>query len=408
MTRVQTVVRSGADPWLVIGCGCLLAFLSFGPRASLGLFFAPITADNGWSRDVFSLSLALQNLFWGIGQVFIGGVADRYGTLKVFWGGALCYGLGLTLMTVSADPLVFHLGAGALIGLGLAGASFNLVLASFGKLLPEDKRSQAYGFGTAASSMGQFIFAPLSVGLIASAGWQAGLLTFAALLLLVLPLALPLRTPPLGHAPVSGQSSIREALSDAARHPSFVFLVLGFFTCGFQLAFITVHLPPYLRDIGLGPEVGGWTLAMIGLFNIVGSLGAGWLGTRMPKPYLLSAIYLARSLAIIALLVLPPSAMVSMAFGAAMGLLWLSTVPLTAGLIGVMFGTRFMATLYGIAFLSHQVGGFLGVWLGGVLYEATGSYDSIWWGSVALGVASGLINLPIREKPAPQLQRAAA
>ena len=409
---------------LIILSGCLIAAIGFGPRASMGFFQQPIIQANGWGRDVFALALAIQNLVWGIGQPFMGAIADRFGTLRVLWAGLALYALGLFLMTVSTTPLALNLTAGVLIGFGLAGSSFNLVLAALGKLLPPEKRSMAFGFGTAAGSFGQFLFSPLSVVLIRDYGWTNALMVFAAITLLAMPLALALATPPQGKAQVNAagevvaQQTIRQALSEAFHHRSYVLLVLGFFTCGFQLAFITVHLPSYFKDVGLPPEVGGITLALVGLFNVVGSLSAGWLGTRMPKRFILAFIYLARSIVTVGLLLSiayihqPVSlfgyqttvgVVSALLFGAFTGLLWLSTVPPTAALVSIMFGPRYMAMLYGFAFFSHQVGSFLGVYLGGVLYEKTGSYDVVWWLSVALGLISALINLPISEKPSPRM-----
>jgi MFS family permease len=332
-------------------------------------------------------------------------VADRFGALRVLSAGAVLYALGLVVMAYATTPSLLHLGAGVLIGFGLSGCSFNLVLGAFGKLLPEKWRPMAFGAGTAAGSFGQFLFPPIGNVLIESFGWHLALVIFAASVLLVLPLSLALATRPApggaspsGPAPAPGQS-IRQALSEAFQHRSYVLLVLGFFTCGFQLAFITAHLPAYLKDAGLSAAVGGWTLAVIGLANAFGSLSAGWLSTRMPKRWLLAWIYLGRSVAIAAFILLPVSPVTSIAFGVAIGLLWLSTVPPTSSLVMLMFGTRYMAMLYGFAFFSHQVGGFLGVWLGGLFYEAYGNYTLVWWLSIALGIASALINLPIKEVP---------
>ncbi|MCZ8375928.1 MAG: MFS transporter [Beijerinckiaceae bacterium] len=408
-------------PGLIILAGCACSMLTFGPRATMGFFQQPIISTNGWGRDVFAMALAIQNLLWGVGQPFMGAIADRFGTLRVLWIGASLYAAGLALMTVAGDPLTLNLTAGVLIGFGLAGSSFNLVLAAFGKLLPPEKRSMAFGAGTAAGSFGQFLFSPLGVALIRDYGWQNALLIFAGLTMLVLPLALAIATPPqkqaaANAAPGADNQSVKQALNQAFRHRSYVLLVLGFFTCGFQLAFITVHLPSYFKDIGLPPEVGGWTLALVGIFNIVGSLSAGWLGNRMPKRWILAAIYFARSVVTIGLLMSIPfvaqpvsvfgivttvGVLSALTFGAFTGLLWLSTVPPTAALVSIMFGPRYMAMLYGFAFFSHQVGAFLGVWLGGLLFERTGSYDVVWWLSVALGVASAIINLPISERAAP-------
>jgi MFS family permease len=387
---------------VIVACGCLAAVLTFGPRSALGFFQTPIISANGWGRDTYAFALALQNLLWGVGQPFMGAIADRFGTVKVLSAGVLLYAAGLALMASSTSPIAFDVTAGVLVGFGLAGCSFNIVLAAFGKLLPAEKRSMAFGFGTAAGSAGQFIFAPLSVGLIGAVGWQETLVVFAIVMLTVIPLSTAIATRPAGRKAEAGEvrdQSVANALAEAFRHRSYVLLVLGFFTCGFQIAFITVHLPAYLGDVGLAPWVGGWTIAVIGIFNIIGSLTSGYLGNRMPKRFILAGIYLGRSLVTVAFLTLPPSPASALAFGALTGIFWLSTVPPTSSLVSIMFGTRYLAMLYGFAFFSHQVGAFLGVWLGGVIFERTGGYDLVWWLSVALGLASAAINLPIVEKP---------
>jgi MFS family permease len=284
-----------------------------------------------------------------------------------------------------------------------------MVVGALGKLVPESWRSFAFGAGTAAGSFGQFLFSPLAHGLIESFSWQTSLFIFAGMMLLVLPLSLVLATPPaVGASSTIKLQSSKQALSEAFGHRSYVLLVLGFFTCGFQLAFVTVHLPAYLVDRGLGADIGAWTIAFIGLFNIIGSLGSGWLSGRMPKRYLLSIIYLGRAISIVGLIMLPPSTASTLLFGAVTGLLWLSTVPPTSGLVALMFGTRWLTMLFGFAFFSHQVGGFLGVWLGGLAFEATGSYNIVWWLSVFFGIASAVINLPIVEKPVARPVAAAA
>jgi predicted MFS family arabinose efflux permease len=304
---------------------------------------------------------------------------------------------------------MLELSAGALLGFGLSGCSFNVVLAAFGKLLPERRRSLAFGAGTAAGSFGQFLFSPLAVALKDAYGWQGALMIFAGLCLLMLPLSLALATPRnVATAGATASQSLKHALAEALAHRSYLLLVLGFFTCGFQLAFITIHMPAYLVDKGLSASVGGWTIAVIGLFNIVGSLSSGWLGARLPKRYILSVIYLIRALAVLAFISLPVTPASAILFGAVMGLMWLSTVPPTNGLIAMMFGTRWLAMLAGFAFFSHQVGGFLGVWLGGLAYEHTGSYDVVWWLSILFGVLSALVNLPIVEKPIERLVEARA
>jgi predicted MFS family arabinose efflux permease len=316
-------------------------------------------------------------------------------------GGALLYAGGLVLMRCSATPLTLDLGAGVLVGFGLAGCSFNLVLSAFSKLLPAERRGVALGLGTAAGSFGQFLFAPFGVAMIDNFGWQSALTVFAALMLLILPLSLALATPPVAASdkPAADEQSFRTALSEAFGHRSYVLLVLGFFTCGFQLAFITIHLPAYLVDRGIPAQTGGWVVAAIGLFNIMGSLGVGWLQNFFPKRYILSSIYFLRAVSIVTFVSLPITTFSAIVFGAVTGLTWLSTVPPTSSLVALMFGTRWFATLYGFAFVSHQVGGFLGVWLGGIVFDKFGSYTPIWWLSVLFGVLSALINLPIVEKP---------
>jgi MFS family permease len=395
-------------PAVIVVCGCVISFLSFGPRASLGFFLTPMSQANGWDRDVFGLALAIQNILWGAGQPLAGAIADRFGTIRVLCAGGILYAIGLVLMAYSDTPGMLNLGAGVLIGFGLAGCSFSVVLGAFGKLMPESWRLLAFGAGTAAGSFGQFLYSPLAVSLMDAYGWQNTLVVFGLGMLLVLPLSLALATAPAeAGASHSAQSqSLGQALSEAVGHRSYILLVLGFFTCGFQLAFITVHMPAYLVDRGLSSSVGAWTIGAIGLFNIVGSLASGWLGNVMPKRYLLSFIYFARAAAVLAFISFPVTAATSIMFGAVMGLLWLSTVPPTNGIIALMFGTRWLATLAGLAFFSHQVGGFLGVWLGGVVFVRTGSYDAVWWLSVLFGVLSAVVNLPIVEKPVPRLAAA--
>jgi MFS family permease len=419
--------------------------VGFGPRSTLGFFLTPMSHDQGWGREVFALSVAIQTLLYGAAQPFSGAIADRFGTVRVIIAGTLLYAAGIFMMAHAATPETLFLSSGVLIGFGLSGCSFNLVLSSFGKLLPESWRSLAFGAGTASGSFGQFLFSPLAVGLIDTLGWRTTLEVFAGLLLLIVPLAFAIATPR-SDAPAQtslrslrqdeSQTSVRslrqdesqtsvssprtaevaptatqiqnykQALAEALGHRSYILLVLGFFTCGFQLGFVTLHLPSYLIDRGLSAEVGGWTLGVIGLFNIVGAMTSGWLGGRMPKRYILAVIYFARALAVVFLITLPASPAVALIYGAMTGLLWLSSVPPTAGLVAVMFGTRWMAMLFGIAFFSHQVGGFLGVYLGGLLYEHTGSYDIVWWLGVLFGVLSAVINLPIVEKPVARLATA--
>ena len=318
---------------VIIICGCLIGAIGFGPRAALGLFLTPMSAANSWSREVFSLALAIQVIVWGTAQPFVGAIADRFGTLRVLSAGAVLYCIGLSLMAYSTTPAALDLTAGLMTGLGIAGSSFTLVIAAFSKLMPPHMRSLAFGAGTAAGSFGQFLFSPLAVGFIEWFGWQHALVVFGFITLSVIPLAFAVRTPPMdmGSKHEASKQSLRHALVEAFGHRSYVLLVLGFFTCGFQLLFITVHLPAYLVDRGLSVDAGAWTLGTIGLFNIVGSITAGWLGDRMPKRYLLSIIYMLRSLAVVVFITLPVTNTSAIVFGASMGLLWLSTVPPTSG-----------------------------------------------------------------------------
>jgi MFS family permease len=415
-SNAQQSVAAKADwrsPMVIVLGGCLIAMLAFGPRSALGFFLTPLSTANGWGRDIYALAIAVQSLLYGAAQPFAGALADRFGAQRVIIGGALAYALGIYFMAKAGSPTELYLSAGVLVGFGLSGCSFNLVITSVAKIVPEGWRSMVFGAGTAAGSFGQFLFSPLAVGLSDAYGWQTTLEIFAGLLLLIIPLTLMVAKPraPSRTAAAAGSlpaQTYRQALAEALRHRSYVLLVLGFFTCGFQLGFVTVHLPSYLIDRGLTAQVGGWTLALIGLFNIIGAMTSGWLGSRMPKRYILSCIYFSRALAVIGLITLPATPSVALIYGAVTGLLWLSSVPPTSGLVAVMFGTRWLAMLFGIAFFSHQVGGALGVWLGGRIYESTGSYDIVWWLGVLFGFLSAIINLPIVEKPVARLAATAA
>jgi MFS family permease len=401
-TQMAARLATWRTPVVILVCGCLIGVIGFGPRSTLGLFLAPMSATNGWGRDVFALALAIQMLLWGAGQPFAGALADRFGASWVLAVSALSYAGGMALMAYASTPGAFYLTAGAIIGFGLSGTSFTIVIGAFGKLMPARWRMLSFGAGTAAGSFGQFLFSPIAVALIDSFGWQHSLLIFSIVVLAIIPLALVLAKPPSGPRQAAAavrQQSVTDALREAFGHRSYVLLVTGYFTCGFQLFFITVHLPAYLVDRGLSAEIGAWTIGTIGLFNIIGSLGSGWLSDRVPKRYLLSFIYFSRSLMVLAFISFPVTPATTILFGAMMGLLWLSSVPPTTGLIALMFGTRWLTMLAGTAFFSHQLGGFLGVWLGGVLFELTGSYDVIWWLSILFGVMSALINLPIVERP---------
>ncbi len=354
-SRQFSALSNWRTPLVIVVCGCLIGLLTFGPRSTLGFFMQPMSREFFWGRDVFALALAVQNLLWGIGQPVAGAIADRFGSLRVISVGALMYAAGLFAMRYSETPSSLDLGAGVLIGFGLSGCSFNLVLSAFGKLLPPEWRGIALGAGTAAGSLGQFVFAPFGVAIIDNFGWQAALTVFACLMLLVLPLSLALATPTQKASNIATvpEQSFKHALAEAFGHRSYVLLVLGFFTCGFQLAFITVHLPAYLVDRGVPVQLGGWVVATIGLFNIVGSLSVGWLQSRLPKRYILSVIYSVRALAIIVFVSVPITLFSALTFGTVIGLTWLSTVPPTTSLVALMFGTRWLATLYGFAFFSH-------------------------------------------------------
>ena len=401
MVPASPVARAAARSVpLVVIAGCAIAALSFGPRSTMGFFLTPMSNEHGWGREVFALAIAIQNLAWGVAQPFTGMLADRYGTARVITGGALTYALGLFLMARTTDPIARQFTAGVLIGLGISGAAFLLVLAAFARLLLVRLRTLGYGLGTAAGSLGQFLFAPLGQAFIQAYGWQMALTAMAGIVLIIPFLAIAIRGKPAA-APVGpGQrdQSIPEALREAFRHRSYQLLVYGFFVCGFQIGFITIHLPPYLNDLGIPVIYGGYAIGLIGLFNIIGSITSGVLCGLMPKRILLAGIYLARSLVILLFLLLPPSIPSVLAFSAAMGFLWLSTVPPTQQLVAIMFGTRYMATLFGFVFFSHQLGAFFGVWLGGILYDATGRYDIVWYIAIALGVFAALVNLPIVER----------
>lgn len=399
---VPPSLASNTPPLLVlVGCACAISLITFGVRSIFGLFTDPVVETHGWTRETFAFAIALQNLMWGLTQPFAGALVDRYGPVRVLVTGAVCYTAGLALMAVSASPLSLTLSAGVLVGLGMGGASFVTVLGALGKLVPASHRGWALGMGTAAGSLGQFLFAPLGQAFISGYGWQTAALLLAVGVALVVGLAFGVRgTPQATLAEQGPPLSLRQTLRLALHHPSYVYLLLGFSVCGFQLAFITVHLPPYLNDQGVDARVASWAIGAIGLANVLGAYAAGILGTRLSQRGLLSFIYFARALAIVLFMTLPITSISVLTFAIAMGLLWLSTVPLTSGLVALMFGTRFMATLFGLIFLSHQVGSFFGVWLGGRLFETTASYELVWWLTAALGVAAGLVHLPIRERPA--------
>ncbi len=400
MSTLAATRSSGLPLAVIIAAGCVIAAIGFGTRGAFGLFTLPVTADLGLTREQWGMAMAVQNLAWGIAQPFAGGLADRYGAGRVLALGGLVYAAGVLWMAFSPTAELMLLSAGLVTGIGIAIASFGVVMAAFGRVVPAEKRSIVFGIATAASSAGQFLFAPLGQGFISAFGWQMALVWLAAILLLIIPLSAALR----GRAesrPGQADLPFMQALAHAWGHGSYRLLVIGFFVCGFHLAFINVHMPAYLVQCGLTPEVGSWTIAVIGLFNVAGSLLSGWLGGRFPRQLLLAAIYFSRAVAIGLFLLIPVSELTAYAFAAAMGLLWLSTVPLTAGLVGLFFGPRYLGMLYGIAFLSHQIGSFVGVWLGGLVFDQTGSYSLVWYLGILLGLASAAVHLPITERTAP-------
>ncbi len=409
-TEVTFTNPGWRSPGFVLIAGCLIALLGFGVRSSLGLFLAPMTLENGWSRESFGMALALQNLFWGIGLPVAGAMADKFGPTRVIVFGAVVYALGLVGMTIAETPTALNLFAGVLSGIGVAFSAFTIALAAMVRVVGANKRSLVLGLGTAAGSLGQVVFSPISQGFIQHSGWSVTLVGLSLTVLFMIPLALVLPTLKnnnnLESSQASAEQTLKQAVREALGHNGFVLLTTGFFVCGFHVAFITVHFPAYVQDLGLNPSIGAYSLALIGLFNIVGSFGSGIVGQRFSMKLSLSSIYFARSIVILALLLAPKTPLVILIFASVMGILWLSTVPLTTGIIAQVFGVKYMATLFGIVFLSHQIGSFLGVWLGGVLYDKTGSYDGMWWAGVVFGVLAALVHLPINEKPLARLKMA--
>ncbi len=381
-------------------CGAAIVTLSMGIRHGFGLWLQPITQTQGWTRETFAFAIAIQNLSWGVCGIFAGMLADRLGAFKVLLGGAALYALGLAGMALSPTGFLFTLTAGVLIGAAQAGTTYAVIYGIIGRNISADKRSWAMGVAAAAGSFGQFLMVPIESFLINNIGWQQALLILAGAVLLIMPLALGLRESGFagGHAPVREQT-ILQALKEAFKYPSFQLLMAGYFVCGFQVVFIGVHMPSYLKDKGLSPQVAGYALALIGLFNVFGTYTAGVLGQRMAKKNILAFIYFARAVVISVFIAAPLSSMSVYIFAAVMGFLWLSTVPPTNAAVAQIFGVAHLSMLSGFVFFSHQIGSFLGVWLGGFLYDRTGSYDIVWYITIALGVFAGLINLPVREAP---------
>jgi MFS family permease len=381
----------------VLLCGAAIVTLSMGIRHGFGLWLQPITMDRGWTRETFAFALAVQNLSWGIAGPFAGALADRYGALRVLVIGALLYSAGLVLMALATSGLAFTGSAGILLGMAQSGTTYAVIYGVIGRNVAPEKRSWAMGVAAAAGSFGQFLMVPVENWLIGGLGWQSALFVLGCLALAIVPLAFGLKEPPRPAATGTHQS-IGAAVREAFGYPSFQLLMAGYFVCGFQVVFIGVHMPSYLKDNGLTPNVATTALALIGLFNVIGTYLAGSLGQRMPKKYILSAIYALRSLAIVIFLSVPLTPWSVYIFASVMGVLWLSTVPPTNAVVAQIFGVQYLSMLGGFVFLSHQIGSFLGVWLGGKLYDTTGSYNVVWWIAVALGVFAAIINLPVKER----------
>jgi predicted MFS family arabinose efflux permease len=380
----------------VLICGAAIVTLSMGIRHGFGLWLQPITMERGWTRETFAFAMAVQNLAWGLCGPLAGGLADRFGAFRVLLVGSLLYGAGLAIMAAATSGAAFLGGAGVLIGMAPSGTTYAVIYGVIARNVAADKRSWAMGVAAAAGSFGQFIMMPLDFWLISSFGWQTALFILACGVLAIIPLALGLKEPARG-APLPSQQSTWAAVKEAFAYPSFQLLTAGYFVCGFQLAFIGVHMPSYLKDHGLQPQVATIALALVGLFNIIGTYGAGVLGQRLAKRHILATIYALRGLAIVLFITLPLSPMSVYVFSAAMGVLWLSTVPPTNAIVAQIFGVQYMGMLSGFVFLSHQVGSFMGVWLGGRLYDSTGSYTVVWWLAAALGLFAAVVNLPVRE-----------
>lgn len=397
--------------WLLVLAGGIVMGLALGVRHVQGLFLLPVSMDRGWSRETFAMAMAVQNLTWGVAQPFTGMIADRYGSAKVIGGGLVCYVLGLVGMAYAATPAAFLLTAGVCIGIALSGTAFAAIYGALSRLVPPERRGWALGVAGAVGGLGQFIMVPAAQSLIGGWGWVSALLVFAVLLAIVLPLARPLREPArAAHEPDAPDAdlSMRASIREAFAQPGFWLLNLGFLACGFQLAFIGTHLPAYLMDKGLRASDAVGALAIIALTNVMGTYVCGILGARHRRKYLLAGIYLVRTAAIALFVLLPLSTWTVYAFAAVMGFIWLGTVPLTNGLIAQVFGVRYLTTLFGFVFFGHQLGSFLGVWLGGMVFEATRSYDLIWLVAMALGVLSAVLHWPIDDREITRARTAGA
>lgn len=382
----------------VIACGGIILLLSFGIRSTFGVFLQPISTDLGWSREIFAFTIALQNLFWGFAQPFAGMIADRFGSARVIVVGALLFAVGTLIMGYASSPIVAHLSAGILVGVGIAGCGFSIVLAAVGRSVAEEWRSMALGIASAGGSLGLLVMVPLGQSFIDAYGWSFSLVILGALSLLMLPLAAALAGKPAAPAEANSQT-ITESLREAGGHSSFLFLNAGYFVCSFHVAFIITHFPAYVVDLGLTADIGAWAIGVVGIVNVFSALGAGALGDKFSKKYLLSFLYIGRSIAIAVFVLSPPSVTSVLVFSAVIGLFWLGTVPVTSALVMQMFGLKHASMLLGIVFLSHQLGSFAGAWIGGYMFELTGSYDAVWRMSVALGIASAALHWPIDERP---------
>lgn len=400
-------MTSGANwrtPVVILLAGTVVLILAFGIRTSFGIFMVPISENMGWGREVFGFSMAMQNLLWGAAQPFAGAIADRWGPGRVIAGCGAMYVLGLLVMAGAATPLGMTTGVGIVIGIALSGTGFPVVLAVIARSVPEEKRSLYLGLGSAGGSSGQVLMVPIAHGLLGAMDWTVAVLVLAAMAAVMVPLAAALAgNPNAGVNPAAKKQSIGEAIREAGGHRGYWLLNAGFFVCGFHVAFVATHLPAFIIDRGLAAGYGTAALTLVGFGNIIGSWLSGVLGGRYSKRYLLSALYFARAAVFFIFIMLPVTPASVIAFSFSLGLLWLSTVPLTSGLVAQIFGPRYMATLFGIVFFSHQIGSFLGAWLGGYFYDLTGTYEVVWWLSVALGIFSGLVHWPIDERPVARL-----
>jgi MFS family permease len=393
---------------LIIAAGCLIAMLTFGPRSAMGFFQIPLLEEKGWDRTTFGLAMALQNLLWGLGQPIFGVIADKFGTGRVLVAGAVLYSAGLVVMAVAPSPFWLHFGGGVLIGLGIAAGSFGIIFAAFARNVSAEKRSIVFGFGTAAGSAGMFFFAPISSSMIDTLGWSDTLVGMAIMMAIIPVAAIALRGKPQTSSERDAlDQSVREALAQAFAHRSYLLLASGFFVCGFQVAFITAHFPAYISDLGLADRWAVVAISCIGFFNIIGSLASGFITQHFSKPIFLTLLYIGRSIAVTIFILAPATPVTVTVFSIVMGLMWLSTVAPTNALVAVMFGTRYLGMLGGLVFFSHQIGSFLGVWLGGYLYDVYGTYDPVWWLGVALGLFAAIVHWPIREEAAPAVAQLA-